>query len=254
MNEKKETPVIDIGEHERDFLPEVPQTSAEDMLMVLVKKDAPLEMIEKFMDLRDREEKRTAKNAYTQAMAKFKANAPEIEKDKGVSYDTGKGTTSYRHATLGNVTNTINKALGEYGLSAAWKTDQGESGVTITCTITHELGHSESTSLKAAPDTSGSKNAIQALGSTISYLERYTILALTGLATKDMDNDGQSETVYLDEDQAKEIRDFISVVGKEAEWLKYLKADSVETIPAKSYKKAIKALKAAVQKMDEGDV
>jgi hypothetical protein len=40
--------------------------------------------------------------------------------------------------------------------------------------------------MSAPPDTSGSKNPIQAIGSTQSYLERYTALALLGIATKDM--------------------------------------------------------------------
>ena len=47
----------------------------------------------------------------------------------------------------------------------------------------------ESTTLSGPPDTTGSKNDLQSIGSTISYLQRYTLLALTGLATFDMDDD-----------------------------------------------------------------
>ena len=247
-----------MGEHADDIIETtelVPvQSSGNDLLALLVQKDASMEMIEKFMDLRDREEARDAKKAYTEAMAKFKENPPEIEKDNTVSYKTDKGeVVTYDHATLGNVTNTINKALGVQGLSAAWGTAQGEGGVTVTCTITHISGHSESTSLKAAPDTSGKKNPIQSLGSTISYLERYTILALTGLATKDMDNDGQGEVEYVNEKQAKEINDFLGVVGREKDFLTFMNSESVELIPADKFSKAIKTLKATVKKMDEGD-
>jgi len=39
---------------------------------------------------------------------------------------------------------------------------------------------------------SGNKNPIQAIASTVSYLERYTLLAITGLTTKDMDDDGKN--------------------------------------------------------------
>jgi hypothetical protein len=54
------------------------------------------------------------------------------------------------------------------------------------------MGHSEEGAvLEGAPDTSGSKNSIQAVGSTVSYLERYTLLAATGLAAKDQDDDGR---------------------------------------------------------------
>jgi hypothetical protein len=40
------------------------------------------------------------------------------------------------------------------------------------------------------PDTGGAKNAIQARASAKTYLERYTLLAATGLASANSDNDG----------------------------------------------------------------
>ena len=186
----------EFGEHAVQVLESterLPTARPNDMLQMLIERNADLEMVKQFMDLRDREEAREAKNAYTAAMAAFKLNPPEIEKDKQVGFDSkkpGVASTSYSHASLGNVSTRINKGLGEHKLSAAWKTEQGEGGITVTCTITHAMGHSESTSLKANADNTGNKNSIQAIGSTISYLERYTLLALTGLATKDMDDDG----------------------------------------------------------------
>ena len=62
----------------------------------------------------------------------------------------------------------------------------------MTCKITHEQGYSEETTITAPADLTGSKNVIQAIGSTISYLERYSILALTGLTTYEMDNDANN--------------------------------------------------------------
>lgn len=144
--------------------------------------------LKQMMELQFMYEENEAKKAYTVAMAAFKADPPKIMKDKTVSY----GQTSYKHASLANVTSTINKALSVHGLSAAWFTEQVESLVKITCTVTHVLGHSENTSLSAPPDDSGSKNVIQQIASTVSYLERYTILAITGLATDDMDDDGNA--------------------------------------------------------------
>ena len=124
-----------------------------------------------------------ARKAFFKAMAAFKKAPPKIMKDK-------KGHNS-NYAGLGNVTQVISKALSEHDLTASWETAQKEAGpVTVTCVLSHEHGHSERTSLTAASDTSGSKNAIQALGSTITYLERYTLLAITGLSTHEQDDDG----------------------------------------------------------------
>jgi ERF superfamily len=75
--------------------------------------------------------------------------------------------------------------------SHSWKMNQEGQWIKVTCILTHELGHSEETTLMGAPDNSGSKNAIQAVGSTVTYLERYTLLAACGLSTKGSDNDGR---------------------------------------------------------------
>ena len=170
-------------------LPAAPKPNA--VLMMAMQQKWTPEQIGQMMGHQERLEANEARKAYHEAMAAFKANPPEIGKDKKVSFDVGNRTTSYNHASLANVTAKINRALSEHGLSAGWTTDQNDKGITVICTITHKLGHGESTTLTAAPDISGSKNAIQAIGSTVSYLERYTILALTGLATHDMDDDGK---------------------------------------------------------------
>lgn len=221
------------------------QASPSALIQFALEKGADLEKLEKMLALQVKWEENEAKKLYHKAMAKFKKNPPEIDKDKSVSFGAGK--TSYKHASLANVTKKIGSALSDCGLSASWQTSQSNGSVTVTCTITHEQGHSESTSLTASPDTSGSKNAIQAIGSTISYLERYTILALTGLATHDMDDDGAgTEVEYIDDKQVGQILDMIN--GKNIdmdEFVKFMEVESVEKIPAKSFGSAMKVLKKA---------
>jgi len=205
-----------------------------------------LDKLEKFMALQEKWEANQARKAYVEAMAAFKADPPEIEKDRHVEFKTSTGKTEYNHATLGNVTEKINSALSAHGLSAAWETSQNEKGVTVTCKITHILGHSESTSLTAVNDQSGGKNAIQALGSTISYLQRYTILALTGLATHEMDTDGRGEVEYIDNKQLSTLMDMIDSKGIDKEkFLTFMGVDSFEKIPVPEIGKAMQAAKLA---------
>jgi hypothetical protein len=107
------------------------------------------------------------------------------------------------------------------------------------------MGHSESTSLTAAPDTSGSKNSIQAVGSTITYLERYTLLALTGLAAQGQDDDGQAMEApeYITPDQVetlKKLREEVKTSGPL--FLKFMKVESVEQILVGDFKKAVNIL------------
>ena len=213
-------------------------------------KDIGIDQIEKLYELQERHEKNEARKAYHSAMAAFKADPPEIKKTGRVEYKQ----TKYDHAKLGDIEPLISKSLSKYGLSANWKTTQNESIISVTCTITHSLGHSESTTLSSAPDQSGGKNSIQAIGSATEYLRRYTLLAITGLSAKDADDDGLSSGVtFLNEKQISEITDLmnekIKVHDDFFKWLngsKGLSVSCVEQIPSEHYnfvKTAIMAVK-----------
>lgn len=158
--------------------------------LVASNKELDVDKIGKLLEIQERWQANEAKKAYVRAMSDFKTDPPEILKDKHVSYSTKGGITDYDHATLYNVTTTINAELSKHGLSASWKTSQDSGSVAVTCKISHILGHSEETSLSAPPDATGSKNAIQSIGSTVTYLQRYTLFAITGLAGKNQDDDG----------------------------------------------------------------
>lgn len=224
---------------------EKPETTPAMLLNIAIEKGAELDKLEKLMELQMKWEANQARKAYTEAMAAFKANPPDIEKDKTVAY----GNTKYNHATLANVTDKINAALSQHGLSASWVTQQADKGITVVCRITHVLGHYEETSLTAPADTSGAKNAIQAIGSTISYLQRYTILALTGLATRDMDNDGQGTVEYIDDKQLSTIRDLMNDKDiKEDKFCEYMQVESLTAIKKTDFQKAIQSIKAKVKR------
>ena len=209
-----------------------------------------IEKLEKIMELQVKWEALEAKKAFVKAMAEFKKNPPTILKDKNVHFVNSAGRiTDYNHASLGNVTQELNRGLSECGFSSSFKTEQLDDDVKITCTITHKMGHEESTSLKAPPDDSGGKNPVQAIASTATLLERYTLLALTGLATHDQDDDGRggapyNEPVYISDKQKSNIIDMIAdSEAHEDTFLKFIGASSVDKIKAKSYKVAINALK-----------
>ncbi len=220
-------------------------------MQMALEKGVDLASIEKMMDLQEKWERNEARKAYFAAVADFKKDPPKIIKDQAVNYNTAKGKTSYNHASLGNVTLLTSVALGEHGLSSSFKQAQAGNGqLTITCTLTHRLGYSESTSLTAPPDSSGGKNGIQAIGSTNSYLERYTLLAILGLATHDMDDDGRGNEPKLvktiNERQQGQILDMMNSKSvDQADFLgNYLKVASVEMIPVSMFASAMADLEA----------
>lgn len=155
---------------------------------------ASVETLTKLLELKQAWERDEARKAFVAAITDFKKNPPQIVKEKFVGYENKDGTkTGYHHATLGAVCDAVIAGLAAVGISHDWKPKQGNGLVGVTCYLTHAMGHKdEGTYIEAPADTSGKKNAIQAVGSTITFLERYTLLAAVGLATKDQDDDGRS--------------------------------------------------------------
>lgn len=155
------------------------------LLNSALERGASMETIERMVALVERWEANEARKAYTDAMVAFKAEQVRIGKNKHVAFETSKGITEYDHAELFDVTDAVIPALARHGFSHSWKVKQdGLTSITIGCVLTHRMGHSEpAVEMTAGPDTSGGKNSIQGIASSKTYLERYTLLAATGLAT-----------------------------------------------------------------------
>lgn len=143
--------------------------------------------LQQLLEVHERWEANEARKAFVAAMSRFKAEVPTILKSKAVNIPGG---AQFSHATLAAVCDAVIPRLSEFGFSHGWEIDQKDRQITVTCVMTHELGHEKRTTLTGAPDDSGKKNAIQQVASTVTYLERYTLMAATGLAARDMDNDG----------------------------------------------------------------
>lgn len=174
--------------------------------------------LKQLMELQERYEANEARKEFVQAMAAFKAKPPKIGKNKEVDFtgNTGK-RTHYKHATLDNVCDLIGAALAEHGLSFTWRTEQLEGGlIRVACILTHQRGHSQETALQAGRDESGNKNSIQAVGSTVTYLQRYTLLAATGMAVADGSDDDGRQGKKMSEQQKANLEAAIDSVADEA--------------------------------------
>lgn len=146
----------------------------------------PLDRLERLLVMKEKLDAQEARRAFDRAMADAKAEIPVIVKNRRVRYDSkdGKSSTDYRHEDLAGIAEVIDPILGRHGLSYRYRTEQGEGGrITVTCIISHRDGYSEETSLSGSPDQSGQKNNFQAVGSAVTYLQRYTLKAALGLAS-----------------------------------------------------------------------
>lgn len=174
------------------------------------------ERVEAMLAVKERWDAAEARKAFVAAMAAFKAEPLEVVKRKLVEFKTRDGdVTSYRHAELADVTAVVCPAMARHGLSHAWAVDQSGPQISVTCTLTHALGHRESVTMHAPPDQSGKKNAIQQVASTVTYLQRYTLLAICGLATTGMDDDGRAggdSDPAIDEEAEKALANWSAAI------------------------------------------
>jgi hypothetical protein len=158
---------------------------------VVLNPDADLDKLERMLAMKERMEANGARVAFARALSEARAEIPPIVKDATVDFTSNKGRTHYQHETLAGIAKVIDPILARYGLSYRFRTEQGQGGVRVTCIIAHAEGHAEETTLSGAPDSSGSKNSFQAVGSAVTYLQRYTLKAALGLSAE-VDDDGQS--------------------------------------------------------------
>lgn len=160
------------------------------MMLAAMNQGATLEQVEKMMDLQERWQKAEAKKAYDAAFAAFKAESVKVIKNRDVTDGPLRGKS---YAELHDWVNAVTPALSKHGLSSSWKLTRDEKDwIEVTCYLRHVGGHEESVSMGGPPDVGGAKNAIQARASAKSYLERYTLKAITGLSEQDDDRDGNA--------------------------------------------------------------
>jgi hypothetical protein len=165
--------------------PVAPMTSVIEMAIM---QNASIDTLERLLAMQERWEANQAVKAYNVAFSAFKAESIRVVKNVTVSDGPLKGK---KYADLYGVVSAVIPVLSKHGLSHSWKLTKDEpTWMEVTCTIRHELGHFESVSMGAAPDTGPGRNAIQARGSAKSYLERYTLLAAIGMAATDDDGNG----------------------------------------------------------------
>jgi hypothetical protein len=169
------------------------------LLEMAINKDLDIEKLTKLMELQRTWQSDQARKAFFSALNEFQANVPEIRKAKKVGFETKTGgRTDYNYAPLADIVRQIKDTCKECGLSYRWEIQDTKEELKVTCKVTHLDGHTEETTMLASPDTSGSKNPIQARGSAIEYLKRYTLIGALGLSTADTDIDGQLPEIDID--------------------------------------------------------
>jgi hypothetical protein len=207
------------------------------MLNTAVERGADIATIERLAALAERMETQRARRDFDEALASAKAEIPTIRKNREVDFTSAKGRTNYRHEDLAEIARVVSPILARHGLSYRFRSGVENGMVLVTCIISHRGGHSEENTLIAGRDESGNKNNIQAVGSTITYLQRYTLKAALGLAASEDDDAGThggGDTIT--DDQADDIEALILNTGGEiSAFLQFKRLASLSDIKAKDF-------------------
>lgn len=228
-----------------------PSVASSPMLALLsdaIQKGMSIEVIREIKAMAKEFEADARRAAFDEAVSNAKAELKPIVR-------TRDGHNS-KYADFAAVADAVDPIISKYGLSYRHRSIVEGGRITVVCKLSHKAGHFEETELPAPPDKTGSKNEIQAIGSTLTYLQRYTVLLALGLATAH-DDDGRSANTLqcLSEDQALNLNDLIDSaidqVGAKREvylknFLNFMKVDSVSDIRVGDYQKAVDGIKSTL--------
>jgi hypothetical protein len=205
---------------------------------------ATADTLEKLMALQERFQASQAKAAFDEAMAAAKSEIPTIIKNKTTSFESKRSdtTTSYRYETLPALAAAVDPVLHRHGLNYRFSSKVDGGAIHVTCIVSHVQGHREETTLQCAPDATGNKNSVQAIGSATTYLQRYTLKLALGVSASD-DTDGHvpdpSMSMEITADQFQELKALLEESGEtEQRMLAYVKAEQTETMTLAQYAKA----------------
>lgn len=195
-----------------------------------------LELAERLMALQERWEASQSRKLFDAAVADAKAEIKPVVRN-------ATGHNSKKYADFSAIATAVDPIISKHGLSYRFRTTQTDK-IAVTCVLSHKSGHSEETTLCGPSDTSGNKNAIQAIGSTLTYLQRYSLVQALGLAASN-DDDGKSagDTSAITLEQIEQLVALCDEVSADKEaFCKYFRVDSFADITTKDFPRAIAAL------------
>lgn len=189
-----------------------------------------IDKLERLMAMHERMQARDAEAEFNAAMAAMQSDIPSIA-ERGAIVVNGQKRSDY--ATFEDINDVIKPIMQQHGFAITFKVENIAQGLSVTGILMHRAGHRESTTMLLPLDTSGSKNAVQAVGSSTSYGKRYVMSALLNLTTRGEDDDGHAAvpTANVTSVQASGITALLSrCTEKTQEWF-VGEYGSVECVP-----------------------
>lgn len=154
-----------------------------------------IEKLERLFALKERMDAQEAKRAFIEGKIAMRAELPEITMKGHIIIrdrnDQNKIIQDTPFARFEDIHEAVMPVLTAHGFDLAFRNGLAPDGkVRVTTILSHRDGHEESTDFDLPHDGSGSKNAVQAVGSSTSYGKRYGVLSILNIKVAGEDDDG----------------------------------------------------------------
>jgi hypothetical protein len=156
-----------------------------------------IDALERVLAMRDKLRKEAAETAYREAMSRFQAECPVIEKKAIVrnkpSSPGGTGTERYRYASIEDIIRVVQPYLDKNNLSYKFETIplKDTQEFIISTRAYHIMGHCEESSITLPVDSNEYMGIIHQRESTQSYGKRLSFCNVFGIITGGVDNNAE---------------------------------------------------------------
>lgn len=168
-------------EPQEQYLPADPMVSM--IERVAMDPNSDLAKLERMLELKEKHDAQNAKAAFDAAFAKASAGFPDIPLNGHNKHNN----TNY--AKLKDIIKHTRPVLAKHGLALSFSTETTQAEVIVTAELSHENGHTKRNSLPLPRDAGAGRNAVQAIGSSQTYGQRYTAQAILGLSLGEEEED-----------------------------------------------------------------
>jgi len=251
--EKKGTAIESEVIHVPTALRQDGTTQADQLIAMAIDKNLDMDKLERLMEMKDREEQKTARSLFDAAMALVQ------EKIQPIIADADNDHTGSKYSRLSTIVGTLAPIYAAEGFSVSFGTEDCKSEklaadgwFRTTAELSHSGGFSKHYFVDLPADIVGSggkinKTKIHGTKSTITYARGILMGMMFNFTTSlDVDDDGNLGTEKITEEQAANLRESLEALGADEEffcnWL-HKGVKILEDVPAGLLTKAQKAVK-----------